>query len=146
MKRLTHVWLGPWLGLVFLLVLSPMLPATPVAQHVFIVSIDGGKPAAISRSHMPVLQKLAAEGACTWTAQTIYPSITLPSHTSMLTGVAPQKHHILWNTWKPKAGVVRVPTIFAEAKGRGLSTAMFVGKEKFRPLLQPATVDEFDFD
>lgn len=120
--------------------------AAPKVQHVFIVSIDGGKPAAISRSRMPLLKELAAEGACTWVASTIFPSITLPSHTSMLTGVGPQKHHILWNTWKPQAGVVRVPTIFAEAKKAGFSTAMFVGKEKFRHLLQPGTIDEFDFD
>jgi predicted AlkP superfamily pyrophosphatase or phosphodiesterase len=135
-----------YLWLAFLFAFSFVLPASPIAPHVFIISIDGGKPAAISRSNMPILQKLAAEGACTWTAQTIYPSITLPSHTSMLTGVAPEKHHILWNTWKPKAGVVQVPTIFAAARQQGLSTAMFVGKEKFRHLLQPGTVDEFDFD
>jgi predicted AlkP superfamily pyrophosphatase or phosphodiesterase len=146
MNKLVQVWFGPWLGLIFFLVFSSALPAAPVAQHVFIISIDGGKPAALNRSDMPVLQKLAVEGACTWTAQTIYPSITLPSHTSMLTGVAPEKHRILWNTWKPKAGVVQVPTIFSEARRQGLSTAMFVGKEKFRHLLQPGTVDEFDFD
>jgi len=146
MKKLIAPRFCYLLWLAFLFAFSFELPAAPLAQHVFIISIDGGKPATIGRSDMPVLQKLAAEGACTWTAQTIYPSITLPSHTSMLTGVAPEKHHILWNTWKPKAGVVQVPTIFAEAKQQGLSTAMFVGKEKFRHLLQPGTVDEFDFD
>lgn len=133
-------------ALAFLLAFCGALPAAPIAQHVFIISIDGGKPEAIDRSDMPVLQKLAAEGSCTWTARTIFPSITLPSHTSMLTGVAPAKHHILWNIWKPSAGVVQVPTIFALAKEKGFSTAMFVGKEKFRQLVQPGTVDEFDFD
>jgi predicted AlkP superfamily pyrophosphatase or phosphodiesterase len=117
----------------------------PRAEHVFIISIDGGKPAVIAQSDMPVLKRLAAEGACTWAANTIYPSITLPSHTSMLTGVGPAKHHILWNSWRPSKGVVGVPTIFAEAKRAGLSTAMFVGKEKFRHLAQPGTVDEFQF-
>jgi predicted AlkP superfamily pyrophosphatase or phosphodiesterase len=120
--------------------------AAPPAQHVFIISIDGGKPAAIHQSQMPTLERLAAEGACTWNAHTIFPSLTLPSHTSMLTGVGPEKHHILWNKWKPEAGVVQTPTIFAEASRRGFSTAMFVGKEKFRHLRQPGTVDEFDFD
>src|SRR5208282_869478 len=95
--------------------------AAPRAQHVFIISIDGGKPAVINQSQMPVLKRLAAEGACTWAAQTIFPSITLPSHTSMLTGVGPEKHHILWNSWKPKAGCVAVPTIFSEAKRAGFS-------------------------
>jgi len=145
MNKRTQFLFGRGLGLVFLFGCATMT-ATPLARHVFIISIDGGKPAAISRSDMPVLQKLAAEGACTWVARTIYPSITLPSHTSMLTGVTPEKHHILWNRWRPTAGVVQVPTIFGEVRHQGMSTAMFVGKEKFRHLLQPGTVDEFDFD
>ncbi len=132
------------LGLLCALALS--LGATPKVQHVFIISIDGGKPEVIEQSQMPVLKELAAWGACTWTGRTVYPSITLPSHTSMLTGVWPEKHKISWNRWKPRAGVVRVPTVFAQAKLAGLSTAMFVGKEKFRHLVQPGTVDEFDYD
>ena len=125
---------------------APAAFGSPHAEHVFIISIDGGKPAVIAQSEMPILKRLAAEGACTWTARTIFPSITLPSHTSMLTGVAPDKHQVLWNTWQPRKGAVGVPTIFAEAKQAGYSTAMFVGKEKFRHLLQPGTVDVFAFD
>jgi predicted AlkP superfamily pyrophosphatase or phosphodiesterase len=119
--------------------------AAPRAEHVFIISLDGGKPAAIAQSQMPVLGRLVAEGAHTWTANTIYPSITLPSHTSMLTGVGPDKHHILWNGWVPSRGVVGVPTVFSEAKQAGFSTAMFVGKEKFRHLLLTNSVDEFTY-
>jgi len=66
--------------------------AGPRAEHVFIISIDGGKPAVIAKSRMPVLQKLVAEGAHTWAASTIFPSKTLPSHTSMLTGRYPHEH------------------------------------------------------
>src|SRR3954447_26774036 len=105
--------------------------AGPRAEHVFIVSIDGGKPAAIEQSKMPVLEKCVAEGAHTWVANTIFPCKTLPSHTSMLTGVGPDKHKILWNDWTPTNVVVKVPTVFSEAKKAGFSTAMFVGKEKF---------------
>jgi predicted AlkP superfamily pyrophosphatase or phosphodiesterase len=120
--------------------------AAPRAEHVFIISIDGGKPEAMKRSNMPVLKKLVEEGACTWTAQTIHPSVTLPAHTSMLTGVRMDKHQITWNDWKPNKGVVRVPTVFTATKEAGFTTAMFVGKEKFRHLLQPGTVDEFWFN
>ncbi|MBI3879475.1 MAG: alkaline phosphatase family protein [Verrucomicrobia bacterium] len=116
------------------------------AEHVFIISIDGGKPAVIQQSAMPVLKKLVAEGAHTWTAQTIYPSKTLPSHTSMLTGVGPDKHMISWNNWLPTNGLVSVPTVFSEAKHAGLSTGMFVGKEKFRHLALPGTLDIFDYN
>jgi predicted AlkP superfamily pyrophosphatase or phosphodiesterase len=121
------------------------MSAAPRAQHVFIISIDGGKPAVIAQSAMPVLNRLAREGAFSWTATTIYPSVTLPSHTSMLTGVGPRKHQVTWNKWKPRKGVVRVATVFAQAKAAGFSTAMFVGKEKFRHLAQPGTLDCFDY-
>ncbi|MCX6896762.1 MAG: alkaline phosphatase family protein, partial [Verrucomicrobia bacterium] len=120
--------------------------ATPRTEHVFIISLDGGSPAVMQRSRMPVLQTLVCEGAVTWTAQTIRPSITLPAHTSMLTGVRMEKHGVTWNDWLPTNGLVRVPTVFTAAKAAGFSTAMFVGKEKFRHLLQPGTVDEFCFD
>ena len=120
--------------------------AEPRAAHVFIVSIDGGNPEVMQRSPMPVLKTLVSEGAHTWVAQTITPPITLPAHTSMLTGVRQDKHHVTWNNWSPTNGIVRVPTIFAVAHSAGFSTAMFVGKEKFRHLLQPGTVDAFNFD
>src|SRR5487761_1924616 len=69
----------------------------PRAEHVFIISFDQGDPALIQRSDMPTFHKMAAEGARTWSAYTVVPSLTLPSHTSMLTGVGPQVHQVLWN-------------------------------------------------
>ncbi len=130
---------------VALCVFALSLSAAPRAEHVFIISLDGGKPAAIEQSQMPALQRLVSEGAHTWTATTIYPSITLPSHTSMLTGVGPEKHHILWNSWVPSRGLVTVPTVFSEAKRAGLTTAMFVGKEKFRHLALTNSLDDFNY-
>ncbi len=120
--------------------------AQPPTDHVFIISIDGGKPSVIQQARMPVLQKLAKAGAVSWTAQTIKPSLTLPSHTSMLTGVVPETHRMTWNGWVPSNGIVKIPTIFQTVKQAGISTAMFVGKEKFRHLLIPGTVDEFNYD
>jgi predicted AlkP superfamily pyrophosphatase or phosphodiesterase len=137
--RLAPLWIG-------LYAFPLSIWSAPKVGHVFIVSIDGGKPDVINQSEMPVLERLAKEGAFTWTAQTVFPSLTLPSHTSMLTGLRPEKHQVLWNTWKPEAGVVKVPTIFSYAKEQGFSTAMFVGKEKFRHLVGTGTVDKFDFD
>ena len=119
--------------------------AAPRAEHVFIISFDGGKPAVIAQSEMPTLKGMVAAGAHTWTAQTIFPSITLPSHVSMLTGVGPEQHLVSWNTWLPGAGLVKTPTVFSEAKKAGATTAMFVGKEKFKHLNLPASVDHFSY-
>lgn len=130
----------------FVALFSSVHAADPArAAHVFIVSFDQAAPAGINKAKMPVFKEMAAEGAHTWEAYTIVPSLTLPSHTSMLTGVGVQKHQILWNDYQPAKGVVKVPTIFALAKKEGLSTAMFVAKEKFHHLEQPGTVDLFVF-
>ena len=113
------------------------------ADHVFIISFDQGDPDVIQQSQMPLFHKMATEGAHSWNAYTIVPSLTLPSHTSMLTGVGPQAHQVLWNDYEPANGVVKLPTIFSIAKQRGLKTAMFVGKEKFKHLNLPGSVDTF---
>ena len=112
-------------------------------HHVFIISFDQGNPALIEKADMPVFHEMARTGAHTWEAYTIVPSVTLPAHTSMLTGVGPQKHQILWNDYKPEKGLVTVPTIFGIAKEKGLVTAMFVGKEKFKHLDLPGSLDLF---
>jgi predicted AlkP superfamily pyrophosphatase or phosphodiesterase len=121
------------------------LPAahTQRAEHVFIISFDQGDPSLIQRSDMPTFHAMATEGAHDWNAYTIVPSLTLPAHTSMLTGVGPQVHQVLWNDYQTNKGFVKVPTIFSLAKQRGLVTAMFVSKEKFEHLAPPGSVDAF---
>ncbi|MDZ4402368.1 alkaline phosphatase family protein [Prosthecobacter sp.] len=127
--------------------LSSCAFAAPRAEHVFIISIDGGKPLVIATGEAPTLKRIAAQGAVTWQASTIFPSITLPSHTSMLTGVGPDKHQVLWNGFTPIKGFVKVPTVFSLLKAADPQavTAMFVGKIKFRHLWLKDSLDVFDF-
>jgi len=139
-------FIGRFTSLVAVVFFAVAANAGPRVGHVFVISIDGGNPEVMQRSKMPVLKKLMKEGARTAVAKTITPPITLPAHASMLTGVEMEKHRVTWNHLSPTGSVVRVPTVFAVAKQAGFSTAMFVGKEKFRHLLQPGTVDEFSFD
>ncbi|HEX8834382.1 MAG TPA: alkaline phosphatase family protein [Abditibacteriaceae bacterium] len=141
MKR--RFLLGLFTALALPLVTLTSCEAAARSQHVFIVSFDGGKPEVMRRSAMPTLFDMGATGATTWNAQTIFPSITLPSHTSMLTGVVMEKHKISWNDWQPARGVVTVPTIFKIARDNGYTTGLFAGKEKFRHLNLPGSVDDF---
>ncbi len=144
MKTPASFFVTPFLFLVgVLFVVAHPVPAAPRAQHVFIVSFDGGKPEVMKRSPMPQTFSMAKSGAATWNAQTVFPSITLTSHTSMLTGVQPLKHRILWNDWIPSRGLVSVPTVFGLAHRAGYTTALFAGKPKFRHLNVPSTLDEF---
>ncbi|HEU4628302.1 MAG TPA: alkaline phosphatase family protein [Gemmatimonadaceae bacterium] len=117
-------------------------PAGRVTQHVVVVSIDALRPDAIARYDAVTLQRLMREGAYTLDARTILPSKTLPSHTSMLTGVEPAVHGITWNTDATLArGPVAVPTVFELAHDAGFHTAAFFSKAKFHHLERPGTLD-----
>ena len=114
-------------------------------ECVMIVSFDGGKPASILKAKMPVLSKIVSEGAFTWKAETIFPSLTLPSHTSMITGVEPSVHRFLWNEWREEKGLITIPTIFTLTKKEGMKTALFATKQKFKHFNTPNTLDKFTY-
>jgi arylsulfatase A-like enzyme len=117
-------------------------PTTRLTPHVLVVSIDGLRPDAITAFNAPTLRRLAAEGSYTYAAQTITPSKTLPSHTSMLTGLSPEHHGVLWNNVATaKADLIDKGTVFGLARSRGYRTAAFYSKAKFQPLQQPGTLD-----
>jgi predicted AlkP superfamily pyrophosphatase or phosphodiesterase len=113
-----------------------------VTDHVVIISVDGLRPDAISKFAPPTIQRLMREGTYAPDARTILPSTTLPSHTSMLTGVEPAVHGILWNSDEtPERGYVEVPTAFGLARAAGFRTAAFFGKSKLNHIHSPATLD-----
>ena len=117
-------------------------PAARLTPHVVLVSIDGLRPDAIATFSAPTLQRLVEEGSYTLAAQTILPSKTLPSHTSMLTGQPPERHGVLWNNVvTADADVIELPTVFGVARDGGYRTAAFFSKAKFQPLQRPDTLD-----
>jgi predicted AlkP superfamily pyrophosphatase or phosphodiesterase len=109
-------------------------------QHVVLVSIDGLAASYLNdpRAELPVLRKLAAEGAVAKGMITSFPSVTWPSHVTLATGVVPAKHGVIGNSvWdrKQARGVtyigdpeltkdeaVRVPTLFDAAHAAGLKS------------------------
>ncbi len=127
---------------------SPTPSATPTATpppHVVIISIDGLRADAAETGNMPNLHALAARGAYTYQAQTTFPPVTLPAHASMISGVLPEVHGILWNDNEPSRGFISVPTIFSVAHAAGFETVMVAGKEKFQHYNAPGTLDRYTF-
>lgn len=116
------------------------LAAANKDRHVILVSIDGF-PAELWNDPnvpMPVLRQLAAEGARAEAMTTSNPSITWPCHTTMVTGVPPQKHGVLANgliirqgpgkppkieQWVDKTQLVHAPTLYDLAHAAGLTSA-----------------------
>lgn len=117
---------------------------TPIPPKLVIISIDGLRPDGLLQADAPDILALAHRGSYTWNAQTISPSVTLPSHVSMLTGYTPERHGVTWNDHYPDR-TIAAPTIFAIAHEAGLRTVMVAGKEKMQLLNAPGTVDSYVF-
>jgi predicted AlkP superfamily pyrophosphatase or phosphodiesterase len=124
---------------------APTETATPAphATRVLILSIDGLRPDAIALAPMPNLLALMQNSAYTLNAQTVFRSVTLISHASMLGGVCPSKHDVDWNDYIPERGYARGTDLFDIAHAAGLQTVMYVGKEKLRQITEPASTDTF---
>ena len=125
--------------------IEPTVTLIPRPSRVLILSIDGFRPDAIELTPMRNLQALLQEAAYSLGAQTILPSSTLPSHTSMLTGLCPDKHGVDWNDYLPDKGYAHGTDIFDLAHAAGLRTVMVVGKEKLRQVTEPESTDKFEF-
>jgi len=69
------------------------------AQHLILISIDGFRPDFYlqQRWPAPTIQQLAQEGLHAEGMRPVLPSVTLPDHTTMITGALPAKHGIYHN-------------------------------------------------
>lgn len=119
---------------------APTLPGTDPAllPRVVVISIDGLRPDAIAAANAATLLRLIAEGAATLTAQSVVPSLTLPSHASMLTGVTPSRHGILFNDdVSSQSQPLEMSTFVDLTNQAGYTGALFMGKSKLRLLVHP---------
>ena len=119
----------------------------PLRQNIkrfYLISIDGCRPDVLLRSNTPNIKGLTRQGAFTFWARSTALSITLPTHTTMVTGVTPRVHGIEWNRDLPLSEPVypKVATVFDICKKAGIQTALVAGKSKFDALAgRPGSVD-----
>jgi hypothetical protein len=120
---------------------KPVRPI-PEVEHVIVIGIDGLRPDRLLLADAPVLHGLIKTGTYTMWARTTALAVTLPSFTSMMTGVNPRKHGVDWDRDLPFTRPVysKTPTIFEMATKAGYVTAMAAGKSKFNALNKPGTI------
>jgi predicted AlkP superfamily pyrophosphatase or phosphodiesterase len=144
MKRfvLSCLWLATALAMTAQNAAPAPAPPRPAVEHVVIIIVDGLRPDCALLADAPTLRSLARGGAYSFWARTTGVAITLPSSTSMLTGVRPEKHGIIWNRDQPPGlqTYPAVPTVLEMAARAGCVTAMVAGKSKFAALNKPGTV------
>lgn len=106
------------------------------SKHAIVISYD-----AFSEDNweiakgLPNLSKLIKSGAVSTKLRSVYPTLTYTVHTTMMTGVYPDKHGVFHNNpfqpfveekdqnWFWYRDAIRVPTLYDLAKKKGLSTA-----------------------
>lgn len=111
----------------------------PAAEHLIMISIDGLVPEyylapARFGLKLPNLISMKLRGAYAEGVEGVFPSVTYPSHTTMVTGVRPAIHGIIQNrifeaptepqtrSWYWFADAIRSETIWDVAKRSGLRT------------------------
>ncbi len=109
------------------------------ASPVLLISLDGLRPGDVidAKSRglaLPRLTALMHDGAYASGVTGVLPTLTYPSHTTLVTGVAPALHGVSNNLtfdplatnqtgWYWYAADIRVPTLWQAAHGAGLRTA-----------------------
>jgi arylsulfatase A-like enzyme len=121
------------------------VPAGPAARRVIVISIDGLAPRVLEGARAPTLAGLVREGTVAGDARSVIPSSTLPAHASMLSGLAPELHGVLWNRYEPWQAM-RVTTLFSLCRWHHLRCGLFAGKTKFAHFAEEETgVERYAF-
>ncbi|AGA26450.1 alkaline phosphatase family protein [Singulisphaera acidiphila] len=129
------------LTLVFGVIVSLSSVASAAEQNVVVITIDGLPSSYFSDPHasLPVIRGLAKSGVAAVEGMHVSnPSVTWPNHTTLMTGVHPEKHGVLFNGGlerlsdtktvrvnpkKTQQELVKVPLLFDVIKEAGLTSA-----------------------
>lgn len=140
------------------LILEPCLRAqetlpsrTAQERHVLVISVDGLGASLYDRLaakiHISNLPRLRREGSYAEGVVGVYPTLTYPSHTTIVTGRMPAEHGIYSNLssrepgknlgdWFWFANAIKVPTLWDEARAHHMTTGAV-----FWPVAAGAPID-----
>jgi predicted AlkP superfamily pyrophosphatase or phosphodiesterase len=139
------------IALCLLLAASSLL--AQARQPVLLISVDGLRPDYVTKAdenhlRIPNLRRMMAGGTYADGVTGVFPTVTYPSHTTLVTGVWPAEHGILNNTrfdpernlfnaWYWYADQIKTSTLWSAAHAAGLHTAS---------VSWPVTVDATSID
>ena len=107
--------------------------------RVLLCCMDGVRPDGLQAADTPTVDRLLADGAYTWTATSVMPTVTLPCHQSMFRGVDVGRHGITTNRFQPLAEPV--PSIIDAVHEAGGLTGSFYNWEQLRDLSEPGSLN-----
>jgi predicted AlkP superfamily pyrophosphatase or phosphodiesterase len=122
--------------LVVAIVICNLALAQSPAKYVVVVTIDGFRPNFYleEKWSAPNLKAMMQNGAHAFGVNSVFPSVTYPSHTTIVTGVPPAKHGIFYNALFAKDSAtkgqiywhidqINSPTLWEVTQNAGLKAA-----------------------
>ena len=122
--------------------------ASAKAKHVVLVSLDGFRPDFYLQQQWPApyIKEMAEEGVHALGVRGIFPSVTYPSHTTLVTGALPKHHGIYYNSpfepggyggrWYWENSWIQTETLWDAVNKAGMTSAAF-----FWPVTVGAPID-----
>ena len=109
-----------------------------MSEKVILVLVDGMRPDGMLACGHPFVNTLLENSTYSLDAQTVWPSMTLPCHTSLFYGVEPIYHGITTNTFTflPKP----IPSLFDQLEKFKKKCAMFYTWEELRDMCRPGAL------
>ncbi|MCI0534948.1 MAG: ectonucleotide pyrophosphatase/phosphodiesterase [Verrucomicrobiales bacterium] len=124
----------------FLILMASTGSHASTNHHVVLITMDGLAAYMLTdpQASIPNIRRLAAEGAAAEALKVSSPAVTWPNHTTLVTGVHPSKHSVLFNGFlaraepgwpvkleskRDKHDLVAVPTLFDRLHQAGYRTA-----------------------
>ena len=133
----------PYLLILFFIT-SCISNADSNGKYLFLITIDGLRPDAVTEQTTPNLAAFLKNSSYSLNAQTVYPSNTMPSHTSLFTGLDAKNHKKTLNDHREikkllKQGkYLQFDTVFTIGEKNGFSTTFICGKDKLKFLIRPS--------
>ncbi len=106
------------------------------AKYVVLISVDGLRPDFYMDESwpMPNLQYMKKNGAYAEGVTGVFPTVTYPSHTTIITGATPANHGVYYNTifsdtgstgrWYREESHIKIPTLWDAVRAAGLTSAV----------------------
>src|ERR1700761_5831948 len=116
-----------WIVLTGLMLAGGWMARAQMAKHVVVITVDGFRQDFYLDSswHAVHIRELMAAGPYAQGVNSVFPSMTYPSHTTIVTGVQPAKHGVYFNNmFEPNGPTgkmywndtsIKVPTLWGAA-------------------------------
>ncbi|MCC9044273.1 ectonucleotide pyrophosphatase/phosphodiesterase [Myroides sp. M-43] len=124
-----------WMVIGLLCSLTATVVAKEKIPHVILITIDGFRPNFYLEEDwgMHTVRKLMKNGVAAKAVTPIFPSVTYPDHTTIITGEFPSKHGIVYNNiFDPASGsqkwywdysAIQIPTLYDVVKQKQMTSA-----------------------